>query len=161
MTNIKIQEVQINDAEFICKLMNNESVMESLNEVPTSLCDWRCAIAEWERDSDEEDYIIFSDAVPVGWIAVNGLDSKDKKVFLKILAILPEYQGQGIGQFAVCQIIGILKKLKYYSVTLYTDQVNLKAQNCYSKCGFTITQSLVDKMSNGKCVKRYKMELDL
>ena len=159
MTNIKIQEVQINDAEFLCKLMNNESVMESLNEVPTSLCDWRCAIAEWERDSDEEDYIIFSDAVPVGWIAVNGLDSKDKKVFLKILAILPEYQGQGVGQFAVRWVIEMLRKSKYVSVALYTDQVNLKAQNCYLKCGFAITESLVDKMSNGRSVKRYKMEL--
>ena len=158
MTNIKIREVQINDADFICKLMNNEAVMDALNEVPTTLSDWQCAIAEWKQDSDEKDYIIFCDTVPVGWIAVNGLISTDKKVFIKMVAILPEYQGQGIGQFAVRWIIEMLRKSKYVSVALYTDEVNLKAQNCYSKCGFAVTESFVDKMSNGRSIKRYKME---
>ena len=159
MTNIKIEEVKINDAAFINNLMNNEIVMNALNEVPTSLSDWQCAIAEWKQDSDEKDYIIFCDTIPIGWIAVNGLISTDREVFIKMVAILPEYQGQGIGQFAVRWVIEMLRKSKYVSVALYTDEVNLKAQNCYLKCGFAITESLVDKMLNGRSVKRYKMEL--
>ena len=159
MTNIKLTEVQGKDATFIHALMNNEAILASLNEVPTSLSDWQCAIAEWKQDSDEKDYIIFCDTIPIGWIAVNGLISTDREVFIKMVAILPEYQGQGIGQFAVRWVIEMLRKSKYVSVALYTDEVNLKAQNCYLKCGFAITESLVDKMSNGRSVKRYKMEL--
>ena len=161
MTNIKIQEVQFKDAEFICRLMNNESVMDSLNETPTTVTDWECAIGEWKQDSDEKDYIIFFDKTPIGWIAINGLDSKNQKAFIKMLAVLPEYQGRGIGQYAVRWIVENLKQMKFTSVALYTDEVNLKAQNCYSKCGFVITESLVDKMSNGRDVRRYKMELCL
>ena len=159
VNNIKIEEVKIGDAEFIYNLMNNEIVMDALNEVPTSLSDWRCAIAEWKQDSDEKDYIIFCDTIPVGWIAVNGLISTDKKAFIKMVAILPEYQGYGVGQFAVRWVVEMLRKSEYISVALYTDESNLKAQNCYSKCGFVVTESFVDKMSNGKSVKRYKMEL--
>lgn len=159
MTNIKIQEVQFRDAEFICKLMNNEFVMASLNEVTTTVTDWECAISEWKQDPDEADYIIFVDTVPVGWIATNGLVSMDKKAFIKMLAILPEYQGQGIGQYAVRQVIGVLKETNFTSVALYTDEENRRAQKCYSKCGFAITEKFVDKMSNGRSVKRYKMEL--
>ena len=159
MFNIKLTEVQSKDAAFINNLMNNEIVMNALNEVPTSLSDWQCAIAEWKQDSDEKDYIIFCDTIPIGWIAVNGLISTNKKVFIKMVAILPEHQGRGVGQFAVRWVIEMLRKSEYTSVALYTDESNLKAQNCYSKCGFVVTESFVDKMSNGKSIKRYKMEL--
>ena len=114
---------------------------------------------EWKQDSDEKDYIIFCDTIPIGWIAVNGLISTDREVFIKMVAILPEYQGNGVGQFAVNWVVEMLRKLGYVSVALYTDEENLKAQNCYSKCGFRVTERFVDKMSNGKSVKRYKMEL--
>ncbi|MBQ9121599.1 MAG: GNAT family N-acetyltransferase [Clostridia bacterium] len=161
MSNIKIEEVKINDAAFIHDLMNNVRVMDALNEVPTSISDWRCAIAEWMQDSDEKDYIILCDATPIGWIAVNGLDSNEKKAFLKMIALLPEYHGRGIGQLAVHWVIEFLEKLGYISVALYTDETNLKAQNCYLRCGFKVVKSVVQTMSNGKSIKRYKMELCL
>ena len=161
MTNIKIEKVKTNDAAFIYDLMNNESVMDALNEVPTSISDWQSAIAEWKQDTDEKDFIIFCDTAPIGWIAVNGLDSEEKKAYLKMIALLPEYQGRGIGRVAVHWVIDHLKKSGFKSVALYTDEVNLKAQNCYLRCGFEIVKSVVQTMSNGKRIKRYKMELCL
>ena len=63
---IKIVLVNEKDAVFLCELMNSEEVMTALNEVPTAAELWEDAIAEWKRDDDEEDYIIFSGDAPVG-----------------------------------------------------------------------------------------------
>lgn len=58
MNNIKINKVKQSDAQFLHDLMNNESIMTVLNEVPTAVNVWADAIIEWGQDSDEEDYII-------------------------------------------------------------------------------------------------------
>ena len=58
MNKIKIAEVERRDASFLYELMNNESVITALNEVPTTVDIWEEAIAEWEQDDDEKDYII-------------------------------------------------------------------------------------------------------
>ncbi|MBP1549970.1 MAG: hypothetical protein J6A05_08195, partial [Oscillospiraceae bacterium] len=70
MKNIIIIAITENDAEFLQKLMNNESVMSVLNEVPTTLSVWGDAIKEWLQDTDEEDYIIFDGTTPIGWLGV-------------------------------------------------------------------------------------------
>ena len=46
---------------------------------------WADAIIEWGQDSDEEDYIIFDELVPIGWLELNGLSSEDKKAYIKVL----------------------------------------------------------------------------
>ena len=38
--NIKIVEVCENDASFLCGLMNDEKILDTLNEVPTQISDW-------------------------------------------------------------------------------------------------------------------------
>ena len=91
MKNIKIIAVTENDAEFLQKLMNNEAVMAILNEVPTTLSVWVDAIKKWTQDADEEDYIIFDETTPIGWLGVNGLSSTDKKAYIKMIALLPQY----------------------------------------------------------------------
>ena len=158
---IKIVLVNENDAVFLSELMNNEEVMTALNEVPTAAELWEDAIAEWKRDDDEEDYIIFSGDIPVGWLGINGLLSEDKRAYIKMIALLPEYQNCGIGQYAVNQIADDLKRRGYASIGLYTNQSNIKAQQCYIKCGFKITAETVQKMSDGADVKRFKMERSL
>lgn len=162
-TNKKIKTVQVNekDAEFLSKLMNNESVMTALNEVHTTADVWVDAIAEWKQDDDEEDHIIFYGAVPVGWLGINGLLSEDKKAYIKMIALLPEYQNCGIGQYVIDQITDDLKRRGYVSVGLYTNQSNIRAQKCYIKCGFDITAETVQKMSDGTDVRRVKMERSL
>lgn len=158
MKNIKIIEVNESDAQFLQELMNNESVMTVLNEVPTTVDAWADAIIEWKHDADEEDYIIFDEATPIGWLGINGLSTEDKKAYIKMIALLPERQNSGIGQYVIKKIIEDFKLRGYASVALYTDKSNIKAQKCYLKCGFGVTAEIEQKMSNGMIVKRCKME---
>ncbi len=161
MATIHLHPVTEEDARFLCLVMNTGSILEALNEVPTTLSDWQNAIREWNNDDDEEDYIIFQDEIPVGWLGINGLSSANSTAFLKLAALLPEYQGLGIGTAAICQAIEMLRQRDYSCVSLYTDQNNCKAQACYRKCGFRITESLMDESSNGKIVPRFRMTANL
>ena len=149
MNGINIKMVRKNDAQFLHDLMNNESIMTVLNEVPTAINVWA---------DDEEDYIIFDELVPIGWLGLNGLSSEDKKAYIKVIALIPSYQKRGIGQYVINQIIENLKLRGYVSIGLYTDQSNVQAQRCYLKCGFDVTDKIVQKMSNDTYVRRYKME---
>ena len=161
MNKIRIAEVESKDAEFLYELMNNEAVMAVLNEVPTTVDVWKEAVAEWKQDDDEKDYIIFEDASPIGWLGINGLAAKDKTAYIKMIALLPQYQNNGIGQYVIDQAIEKLRSMGYTIVGLYTDKSNIKAQRCYLKCGFEIKNETEQKMSNGKVVKRYRMECRL
>ena len=165
---ISIRNVKPGDEKFLFNLMNNISVMRALNEVPTEESDWREAVSVWRQDKDEEGYIVMDDQKPIGWFSVNGLLSEDQerdggpgKPYLKMAALLPEYQNKNIGAYVLMQILGKLKKEGVAFVSLYTNQDNLRAQKCYEKCGFRITEALTQKMSDGTMAKRYKMECTL
>lgn len=159
--NIKLRAVCDKDAPFLFQIMNSESILDALNELPTQLCDWEDAIKEWSKDDDEEDYIICDGESPIGWIGINNLSSNDKTAYLKLVAILPTHHNRGIGQNAVCQVIDMMKQKGYSKIALYTDLDNHKARACYSKCGFKIIDTLEEEMSNGKTVPRCIMELKL
>lgn len=161
MNKIRIAEVERKDASFLYELMNNEAVITALNEVPTTVDVWKEAVVEWKQDDDEKDYIIFEDDSPIGWLGINGLAAKDKTAYIKMIALLPQYQNNGIGQYVIDQAIEKLRSMGYTIVGLYTDKSNIKAQRCYLKCGFEIKNETEQKMSNGKVVKRYRMECRL
>ena len=161
MNNIKLRTVSIADAHFLYSIMNMDTILNVLNEVPTQLEDWIDAVKAWDKDDDEEDYMICDRENPVGWIGINGLSASDKVVYLKLIAILPDYHNKGIGHYAINEVIEMLKERNYGKILLYTDEDNVKARSCYRKCGFKITGALTEKMSNGKAVARYIMELIL
>lgn len=161
MNDVKILEVCENDASFLCRLMNDKKILDALNEVPTQVSDWIDAISAWNCDNDEEDYIIFDEKTPIGWLGINGLLSEDRKVYIKMIVLLPKYQNKGIGSYIVNQLVGNLKSRKFTALILYTNQNNLCAKKCYEKCGFEVTKELFQKMSNGDVVRRYKMEMVL
>lgn len=159
--NIKIKEVSTTDAEFLCRLMNDPSVMKNLHELPMQKSDWMEAVRAWKEDEDEAGYIIFDGAVPIGWFAVNGLLTDGQEAFLKMAVLLPAYQGNHIGRYALSQILERLKVKGYRSVILFTDQDNFAAQKCYASCGFKITDALTEEMSDHTMAARYKMECRL
>ena len=161
MNNIKLRAVSDVDAQFLTFIMNTDSVLNALNELPTQLDDWVAAIKEWSKDNDEEDYIITDGEIPIGWLGINSLESADKVAYLKLAAILPNYHNKGIGYYAISQVVEMLKQRNYLKVALYTDQENYKARACYSKCGFEVVETFMEEMANGKTVARCKMELIL
>ncbi len=158
---ICIKRVTKQDAQFLFELMNNNEIVSALNETSTAYDAWDNAISEWLNDEDEENFIIFNSNMPIGWLGINSLKSADKKVYIKIIALLPEYQSKGIGEYAINYIKNHLKNRGYGCLCLYTDKNNFQAQNCYKKCGFTVKEKVKQKMSNGKNVNRYKMECDM
>ena len=153
-----IRPAGMQDAEFICRLMNCPPVLHALNEVPTELQDWTDAVGEWLLDDDEEDYIVLLNNTPAGWIGINGLLGRDRTAYIKMAAFLPEYQGRGYGSSVLQSLLQSLKDRGVEKVLLYTDRDNARAQKCYQKCGFRITKSLTETMSNGKEVPRVIME---
>ena len=161
MEKIKLIKVQKSDAEFICKLMNDKSLLLALQERETPLGVWSYVISGWLKDDDDEDYILYFDGKPVGWLGISGLMSYTQRPLIKMLAILPEYQNLGVGTYAVHFAIENLRSRGYLSLDLHTDQSNIKAQKCYQKCGFEIIGSITQKMSNGTIVERYTMRCKL
>lgn len=161
MNDIKLRTVSDADAQFLTFIMNTDTVLNALNELPTKLEDWTDAIKEWSKDNDEEDYIISDGEAPIGWLGINGLESADKVAYLKLAVILPNYHNKGIGYYAISQVVEMLRQRNYLKMALYTDQENYKAKACYSKCGFEVTETFMEEMANGKTVARCKMEISL
>ena len=156
--DVQIKPVCESDANFLHLLMNDPPVLQRLNEVPTQQQNWIDAINEWSCDDDEEDYLIFDGNTRIGWLGVNGLLGEDKAAYLKMAVLLPNYQGHGFGTFAIRELMRRLKHRGFEKIVLYTDSDNDQAQACYQKCGFRVVESLVETMSNGMAVSRFKME---
>ena len=156
--NIHIRPVNETDAVFLNTLMNDPSVLQALNEAPSGLSDWTGAIREWLDDKDEEDLIVVYGSTSIGWLGVNGLLNEDKKAYLKMAALLPDYQGLGLGARAIRELMCSLKHRGIAKLALYTDRDNLKAQACYQRCGFEVKESLTETVSNGKTIPRFLME---
>ena len=159
MVNIRMQNVREDDAEFLYKIMNDKKILDALDEIPTQFNDWVDAISAWNCDPDEENYIIFDENTPIGWLGINGLLSENKVAYIKMIGLFPQYQNKGIGTYALDQALDMLRSSGFMAVALYTNQNNHRAQRCYMKCGFKITEKLVEKMANGNLAERYKMEL--
>ncbi len=159
--DVEVRQVTQNDAVFLQQLMNNDQMMAVLHEVPRSVGSWADAIVGWDKDPDEEDYIILDKGMPVGWLGINGLSSGSKQAFIKMIALLPTYQGRGIGQYVIKEMIGSLRLRGFTSLALCTDLSNVRAQRCYRGCGFEISEKTVEKMSDGTMVDRCRMERSL
>lgn len=160
MDIIEIKNVEHSDAVFLFQLMNDTQIMKALNEPPTSREDWVQAVNCWESD-DELDFIIWNNGKQIGWFAFNGVQSPNKTVYLKMAVILPRYKHKGIGSYALFQLLEVMKRKGFVKVILFTSQENVKAQRCYQKCGFRITEELTQEMSDNTLAVRYKMECSL
>lgn len=161
MNTIKIKPVTEKDAPFIYTLLNNPELLARLQMVPTQLSDWEDAVRFWADDPDEEDFIVFEGESPVGLLGINGLEAGDGSACIKMVAFLPAWQNRGIGSYSVGWLVNYLRQRGYEKAILFTDRDNVRAQNCYQKCGFQISGELVDTMPNGKAVNRYQMEENL
>ncbi len=161
MDTIEIKNVEHSDIVFLFQIMNDPQIMKALNELPTSQEDWVEAVNCWKNDDDELDFIIWNDGKQIGWFAFNGVQSPNKTVYLKMAVILPQYQHKGIGAYALFQLLEVMKRKGFVKVILFTNQENVRAQRCYQKCGFRITEELTQEMPDNTLAARYKMECSL
>ena len=159
MNKIQIRPVTPADAPFLTTLMNHPAILRRLHQLPTTQSDWEEAIALWLSDDDEEGFILFDGPRPIGWFAVNNLLSPIP--YLKIAVLLPQYQGQGIGQTALRTLLDQLKARGYPKVRLFTDCDNQIAQACYQKCGFRPLATTQESWPDGTTCQQYEMESHL
>jgi len=158
MTDFQLRPIETHDAAFLHTLMNHPALMERLHQPPTSLADWQEAIQLWHSDPDEEGCIVTMADQPIGWFAVNDLLSPERIPYIKMAALLPEYQNQGLGRRVVTQLCDWLQAQGYPAVRLFTDQDNLRAQRCYQRSGFRIIAALEEPWPDGSTLLRCEME---
>jgi len=161
MEKIQIKKVTLQDADFLYKLMNHPVLLTGLNEVPTTAQHWAEAVLAWEKDPDENGYIISEDGKQIGWFAFNGLQSEDRVPYLKMAVMLPEYHNKGIGTAVLTELLATVRGKGFTSVKLITNQDNLIAQKCYQKCEFRIIETVENEMSDGTIAMRCIMECKL
>lgn len=161
---VLIIPVKEEHAEFINIIANNQELMNIFNDKSTQLRDWQLAIEEWLQDEDEKDFIIIrkEDKLPIGWIGINGLQSKDGSAWIKMIAILPEYWGKNFGSSTVKEVKDMLKSMGYKKVLLWTDEHNTRAQLCYRANNFKVIGEKKDTVGNMGIIKdRILMECSL
>lgn len=159
MKHWNIREVGPGDEVFLTELMNCPALMKRLHQIPSTQKDWAEAIELWMQDMDEEGYIVSLESRDIGWFAVNGLLSPEKKSFVKIAALLPEYQNRGIGGRVVAWILEELKRRDYEWIGLFVDWDNIRAIKCYEKCGFQTVGSQQQEWPDGSSNEQFEMEL--
>lgn len=155
MDRIQIRPVKYGDDKFLTKLMNHPVLMNRLHQAETAEEDWKEAIQLWLQDLDEKGYIAEVDGNPAGWFAVNGLT--ERKPYIKIAVLFPEFQGRGIGTRVLSLLIEMLKEEGYGQVRLFVDRDNLHAIACYEGCNFQIVGAVTQKWPDGTVCEQLEM----
>lgn len=73
------------------------------------------------------------------------MEKSPEEVYIQLLCVKPEYQGQGIGKNLLCSIFQIENKIS--KLSLVTRRVNSSAVAFYKKLGFE-ESALIDKKAN-------------
>lgn len=161
---IQIIPVKEEDAGVIYATANNPELMEIFCDKPSELHVWQHAIKEWLKDKDENDFVIIrqTDGLSIGWIGINGLESSDGTVWIKMIAMLPEHWGKGYGSNTVKIVKDVLRNMGFSRVRLWTDECNTRAQLCYKANSFRVISKNQSTIGTLNVVRdRLLMECDL
>lgn len=118
-------------ANYITQIYNENLV--ALHGIETMFDEWYKMLSE--NDTDEENFIIYKEKMPVGWLKINGLDGTDTG-YISMLAVEPCFQHKGIGRFAVKFAEDFLLKNGKQKIGVQTTEDNAPALSLYKKCGF-------------------------
>lgn len=161
MTHFHLRSIGTSDATFLHTLMNHPSLMARLHQPGTSLADWQESIALWHSDPDEEGRILMADDQPIGWFAINGLQSSERMPYIKMAALLPPWQNAGLGHHVIHQLCDSLRSAGFTAVRLFVDCDNPQALRCYQRCGFRILNTVDQLWPDGTTLPQYEMEKEL
>lgn len=136
-------------AGYITHIYNKNLV--ALHGKETKFDEWYEMLSE--NDTDEENFIIYKDAIPVAWLKINGLDGTNTG-YISMLAVEPCFQHKGIGRFAVKFAEEFLLKSGKQRIGVQTTDDNSPALFLYKKCGFEeIEKRSVIAEDNSKVIK--------
>lgn len=122
------------DVKIVADLYNRN--LQALHGDTIAYAEWCKAILN--NDTDEENFLICRDLMPVAWLKINGLDSTDVG-YISMLAVEPKYQHMGVGTFAVEFAENFLRDKGKKTVCVQTTSDNQLAIRLYNKCGFVET----------------------
>lgn len=131
---------------FICDLMSEANNISALHTDIISLDEWQKSFAEAENDADEENFVVYKNNIPCGWLKLNGLKSNDT-AWISMLVVSEKFKRQGIGKFSVEFAVQYLKHRGYRYINLQTTTDNSVALSLYSNCGFTIVNQSTSKVT--------------
>lgn len=121
----------IHEAYFVRILFAQNK--DTLNTANISLREWKEILSA--KDPDEKHLIICKGAMPVAYMKINGLLSKNE-ARLSMLFVAKNFQRQGVGSFAIRYAEQYSKEKGFGSVSVQTDIDNLAAKSCCLKCGY-------------------------
>lgn len=134
---------------YLHMLMNRPETLASVHEIPTDLSVWENAYKNWIKNY-EQNFIIYSDENPAGWLKLNGFESNTG--WISMLVIDPKYRRRGLGRFAVSFAECIFKENGLRHAAIHTTEDNLPARALYESCGFIVTER--GECTNGDGAKR-------
>lgn len=131
---------------FVCSLMSEPNSISALHTNIIPLDEWQHIFAEAENDTDEENFIVYKNNIPCGWLKLNGLKSNDT-AWISMLVVSEKFKHQGVGKFAVEFSINHLKQRGFKEIKLHTTADNFAAIELYQKCGFVIIESKAKRLT--------------
>ncbi len=141
----KIGPLKKENITLIYTLMSEPNNVSALHTNVVSLEEWQKVFAESEKDTDEENFIVFSNDIPCGWLKINGLQNKDT-AWISMLVVAEEFKHQGVGKFATEFAVTYLKQRGYKQIKVQTTEDNLTAIKLYNKCGFIVANQSLTKI---------------
>lgn len=147
LTDCHAEKAEIKDAINIALLYEKNVDKLHGNEISyNEWCKMLCA-----NDPDEANFLIYSGAMPVAWLKINGLSDSDT-CWISMLAVEPEFQRQGAGSFAVGFAEKYCKSEGKKQLFVKTTEDNIPAQKLYKKCGYTVCEH--NEYATGDGIKR-------
>jgi len=110
--------------------------------------------------TDEKNFIICENDLPVAWLRIDGVNSKDI-AWISMLIVEMKSQGCGVGIYAVNFAEEYIKSKGFNRIGVRTTEDNVAAQALYKKCGYAITEYGDCTTADGASRKGYTFEKEL
>ncbi len=136
--NVSYRSASPSDLEFLYQL-HRAAMRPSVEQT------WGNWQEEWQRNRFEQRFapevlqIILCDGQPVGVLHV---DERTEERFVAMIAILPAFQGRGLGTQALRQVMQTAAD-QGKPVVLRVLKINQRALNFYQRLGFSVTAETI------------------
>lgn len=153
----EIKPLEQENITFICELMSEPNNISALHTDVILLEEWQRIFAEAENDADEENFIVYRNDIPCGWLKLNGLQNK-YTAWISMLVVSEEFKHQGIGKYAMNYAIDYLSQKEYSQVKIQTTIDNLPAISLYINLGFNQIETKESKIILSKEISHFSFE---